>query len=186
MAFLESLPKSPHILDLFKRFPLGLKPLLQYHDEVLREDGPIPLGDRELIAAYVSTLNSCNFCADSHSHIALQFGMDLSLIKELVDDIDSSRVEENLKPILKYVKKLTLTPSKIIKSDIDKVLVAGWSEEAVYSAACICALFNFMNRIVSGFGISSDSINKERFDNGSHKDKSAYKNFGKSLGLTFE
>jgi len=185
MAFLDSLPETAHLSDLFKKFPVGLKPLLEYHDEILRKNGAIPVGQRELIAAYVSTLNSCSFCADSHSHIAQQFDIDPGLIEKLKINIDSSGVDDNLKPILAYVKKLTLTPSKIVKQDIDKILSSGWSEEAVYLAASICALFNFMNRVVSGFGISSDSINKDRFNDGSHLSGSSYKNFGKKMGFQF-
>jgi hypothetical protein len=32
----------------------------------------------------------------------------------------------------------------------------GWDEHALYDAVSVCALFNFMNRLVEGLGIRAD------------------------------
>ncbi len=38
--------------------------------------------------------------------------------------------------------------------DVQQVLSAGWSEEAVYDAITVCALFNFYNRWIDATGVS--------------------------------
>jgi hypothetical protein len=36
------------------------------------------------------------------------------------------------------------------------VFAAGWDERALHDAVSVCALFNFMNRLVEGLGIQAD------------------------------
>lgn len=45
---------------------------------------------------------------------------------------------------------------RITRSDADAVLSAGWSEKALHDAVSVCGLFNLMNRLVSGLGITVD------------------------------
>lgn len=60
-----------------------------------------------------------------------------------------------MRPVLRYVRKLTLTPSRMTPSDADEVFAAGWDEQALHDAVSVCALFNFMNRLVDGLGIEA-------------------------------
>jgi hypothetical protein len=48
------------------------------------------------------------------------------------------RVSERLKPVLAYIRKLTLTPTKMAQTDVDAVFAAGWDERAVYDAVQVC------------------------------------------------
>jgi alkylhydroperoxidase family enzyme len=60
-----------------------------------------------------------------------------------------------MKPLLRYAGKLTLTPAKITPPDAQAVLAAGWDEQALHDAVAVCALFNMMNRLVEGLGITA-------------------------------
>lgn len=84
----------------------------------------------------------------------MEFGVEEALISSLIDNIDTADVDENMKPIFKYLKKLTLDPTKIVQNDADAVFNAGWSERALYDAIIICCTWNFMNRFVEGLGLS--------------------------------
>ena len=59
------------------------------------------------------------------------------------------------------MRKLTLTPSRIGLADAAAVFSAGWDEQALFDAISVCALFNFMNRIVDGSGIGKDPLREE-------------------------
>ena len=39
------------------------------------------------------------------------------------------------------------------RQDVDAVKRAGWSEEAIYDAVTVCALFNFYNRWIDATGV---------------------------------
>ena len=43
---------------------------------------------------------------------------------------------------------------KALPPDIETVKAAGWSEEAIYDAITVCALFNFYNRWIDATGVS--------------------------------
>lgn len=56
MSRFPSLPTGSQLFNVFRRFPLGVRPLLEYHDLRLRGPSPLWVGQRELIAAYVAAL----------------------------------------------------------------------------------------------------------------------------------
>src|SRR6056297_1525197 len=156
MPFLPSLPDPAHLSDLYARFPDNVQPLMVYTDGLLRGEGEVSIGERELIATYVSALNACTFCAGAHRAYAEVFGIDAGLIDALIDDPGSAPVDDKLRPVLAYVARLNTLPSKLTQSDAQAVYDAGWSEAALYEAVQVCALFNMMNRIIEGTGINFD------------------------------
>lgn len=151
-----SLPRDLQLLDLFRRFPHSVPPLLEYHDRLLRDSSPLTVAERELIAAFVSALNSCDFCHGAHSIAASVYGIDEQVLASILADPETAPIDERLKPILAYVRKLTLTPAKMTPGDAERVYEAGWDERALFDAISVCALFNMMNRIVLGAGIFED------------------------------
>jgi AhpD family alkylhydroperoxidase len=117
---------------------------------------PLTVGERELIAAYVSALNACEFCHGAHVIAAEVHGIPENVLEQLIKDPDSAPVEPKLKPLLDYVAKLTSSPSRITPQDAEAIYEAGWDERALFDVISICALFNMMNRIVLGSGIVED------------------------------
>lgn len=97
-----SLPADLQLLDVFHQFPHAVRPLLEYHDRVLRDESPLTVGERELIAAYVSALNACNFCHGAHAIAANVHGVPERLIQELIRNPEEAGVEPKLKPLLAY------------------------------------------------------------------------------------
>ena len=185
MALFPSLPDNPHLADVYRAFPAQLKPLLDYHDVLLRGDSPLSVAERELIAAFVSGLNACNFCFGAHKIYARAFGVDEDLIDALVKDIDSAPVEAKLKPVLHYVAKLKDLPPRLTSKDAEAVYAAGWSEHALFDAIQVAALFNYMNRIIEGTGVTFDygdepAPSEEELES---RRTRTYSDFGKSIGL---
>jgi uncharacterized peroxidase-related enzyme len=155
MGYLRSLPERAVLRDVFAAFPRTSQPLLDYHQALLRGPSPFSVAERELIAAYVSGLNACGYCHGVHTATAQAFGIDEGLVAALLDDLDTAAVEERMKPVLRYVGKLTRTPSQMTPADAEAVYTAGWDERALHDAVSVCALFNFMNRLADGLGIQA-------------------------------
>ena len=155
MAYLPSLPDDAVLLDVFRAYPDTARPLLAYHQALLRGPSPLSVAERELIAAYVSGLNACRYCHGVHTATARAFGIGEGTLGALLADVTTAPVAEPMKPILQYVGKLTLTPAKITPADAQAVLAAGWQEQALHDAVAVCGLFNMMNRLVDGLGITA-------------------------------
>ena len=157
----SSLPENPSLRDVLLLFPKASNELMAFIEQVMRTESPLSIGQRELLATFVSSLNSCQFCYGAHLAFSRAFGIEDDKIASLLQDIESASIEEELKPLFRYVKKLTLEPSKIVKKDADEVFQAGWSELALFDAVQVCSLFNMMNRLVDGTGVKPETVNTD-------------------------
>lgn len=187
MVKFPSLPESPHLSDVFQKFGRGIWPLTDFHDIVLRGDSDWSVAERELMAAYVSGLNACSFCHDSHKMIAEIHGIPEETLRNVVGNPGESGLQPRLVPVLAYLRKLTLTPSKLVDADARAVFSAGVTEQALYDAITVCALFNFMNRIVEGCGVQANQANLAA-SRARHKESgesaTPYKDFARKIGIT--
>ncbi|HYY26821.1 MAG TPA: peroxidase-related enzyme [Chthoniobacterales bacterium] len=161
MCWLKTLPENSGLHNVFQAFPETARPLIVYHETLLRGPSPFSVGERELIAAYVSGLNACAFCHDVHSQTAAAFGIDTQTLRALLADPGSAPVDARLRPVLSFVRKLTLSPSRMTPADAEVVFAAGWDDRALHDAAAICGLFNLMNRLVDGLGIEADTAHTQ-------------------------
>jgi uncharacterized peroxidase-related enzyme len=157
-VFLPSLPKKSSLLNLFKAFPQTSKPLIEFHEVLLRGPSPFTEAERELIATYVSGLNQCRYCRGVHSATAENLGVPADVVDNAIDDVETAPVDEKMRPVLRYAKKLTKQPSSVTQVDADAIFAAGWDETALYHTVAVTALFNFMNRLVEGMGIELDPV----------------------------
>lgn len=156
VSYLDSLPDNAVLLDVFRAYPETSRPLLDYHETVMRGPSPFTVAERELIAAYVSGVNECSYCHGVHTATAEACGVPTGLVPSAVADLEAAAVDDKLKAVLRYVGKLTRTPGEMTRQDADDVFAAGWDDQALHHAVLVCALFNFMNRLVNGVGIRGD------------------------------
>ena len=180
-----SLPEAPELADVFRAYKDTVRPLLEFHDILMRDKpSDLSVGERELIAAYVSGLNACQYCYGAHTYAARAMGIEVELIEALLADRATAPVDETLKPLLAYAEKLTRTPSMLTQADAQAVYDAGWSEAALYDAVQVTALYNFMNRIVEGTGVAPypldpKSVSAEQL---ADRAKRSYMDFGRAIG----
>ncbi len=156
MPFLPSLPRGASLLNLFKAFPETSIPLIQFHEGSCGVLRPLQEESVKLIAAFVSGLNQCRYCTGVHVATAELLGTPKKAVENLIDDIETAPVPENMKPILRYAQKLTRQPNEVTQADADAIFAAGWDETTLYHTVAVTALFNFMNRLVEGMGIELD------------------------------
>ncbi len=157
MAFVASVPtKEESVGAVMSRYPDQAIPLMEMTEVVMRTgDCAFTPAQRELIAAYASGTNSCTFCYSTHKATAEAFGVDEGLLESLLTDLDGSPIDDRMKPVLRYVKKLTETPSKMVQADADAIFDAGWDEDCFHFTVMICAMFNMYNRIMDGYGVTN-------------------------------
>jgi len=156
MPFLPSLPEDALVKDVYPLNPKLFRPWCQVEEAIMRWPSAFNPGERELMGAFVSGLNACTYCYSSHSAAARFLGVDDAVLEPLLADIDSAPVADKLKPVFKYLHKLTLTPARLTQTDADAVYAAGWDERALHDAIMVCCCYSFMNRLADGHGLPSD------------------------------
>ena len=120
---------------------------------LMHKPGPLSAGLRELIAAYTSSLNNCEFCMKAHAAVASQLLGDESLVWSVIENLEASALAEKEKVLLRFVKKITLAPSSITAADTQTLNEVGWDDASIFYAISACALFNFYNRWISASGV---------------------------------
>jgi len=156
MPFFKHLNELSDITDITWNDRKRLGPLDKASQQIMRGKSNFTYAQKELFAAYVSGLNACSFCYGSHVAVAENFGVSPKIVEELLEDITSAPVKNNEKPLFSYLKKLTLSASKLTQKDADDVFNAGWNEEDLQEVILIGCLFNFYNRLLDGHGVKGN------------------------------
>lgn len=150
----NSLGTVKGIVDVFMNRPKKYSVALTLAQELLREESHLSPIEREIIAAYTSKLNKCEYCCGSHTEFAKSIGASEEDIKNIL--VEENYANHYLEQILLYVRKLTLDPSSISEEDKQNVINSGFTEEQLKDAIAVCAAFNFYNRIVEGHGVEAN------------------------------
>jgi uncharacterized peroxidase-related enzyme len=155
------MPEDATFLHMIKEYRDVLGHLLRFEEALMRGPSSLSPVERELIAAFTSGLNECSYCYRSHSYTVAHLGIDRATVDALIDDVETAAVDDKLKPLLRYVRKLNETPHKLVEADAAAVYDAGWDDNALMTATTVCAYFNFCNRMSDGVGldIPDDQLN---------------------------
>jgi uncharacterized peroxidase-related enzyme len=123
----------------------------KFTHEAMRGPSAWSVGDRELMAAYVSKVNESAFCIGAHTATASQAYQDGPRVAAVLADLESAPVEEPLRATLRMLGKLT-AEGKLSAGDMREVLAVGVSPQQVEDALAVCAAFNTTDRLADAFG----------------------------------
>ena len=160
MTHLKSLPQGS-LLQVFQRWPELFKPLLEFHEILLRGSSPLTEAQREALAAYVSGLNDCDYCRGVHVRTAEKLGVGEGFLDKAIDQKELEGLGESMEAMLVFARKLTKQVEGVNRQDVDELHAAGLDDEAVLHVVLTTALFNLMNRLVEGLGIGHDTDYEE-------------------------
>jgi alkylhydroperoxidase family enzyme len=62
-------------------------------------------------------------------------------------------IDEAMKALFTFIEKMNAQSNTIRREDVDAVKAAGWSDEAIYDAITVCALFKFYNAWIDATGV---------------------------------
>jgi uncharacterized peroxidase-related enzyme len=127
----------------------------------LHDDGnTVPQWFQEVIASYVSTLNTCAYSYANHWANARHL---------IGDDARAERIEaaqRAQKPAdafegrelaaLRYTEKLTLHPGTMEQADVIALREAGWRDGEILEINQIVGYFCYANRLLNGLGVTTD------------------------------
>ena len=98
----------PGIRALLAFRPETAEPLGALADALLHAPNSLTPGERELIAAYVSSLNACTFCWRSHAAIAACHLGDEVLVESVIASPEDANVSEKMKALLAVAARVQL------------------------------------------------------------------------------
>jgi uncharacterized peroxidase-related enzyme len=144
---------SPGIRGLFEFRPETAAPLGLLAETLLRGDNTLSRGERELIAAYVSGLNDCHFCASSHSAFAaLQLPEGWEAVDGVLHDPGSAPVSDKMRGLLAVAAQVQRGGRHVTPEAVTAARDAGATDVEIHDAVLIAAAFCMFNRYVDGLG----------------------------------
>ena len=75
-------------------------------------------------------------------------------MEAVLQDYRTAPIDAREKALFAFIDKMNRNASVLRKEDLDEAKAAGWSDEALYDAITVCALFNFYNTWIDASGVS--------------------------------
>lgn len=71
----------------------------------------------------------------------------------VLDDFRTAPIGEPERALFGFIEKVNRASNQVTREDVAVVVAAGFTEEAVYDAITVCALFNFYNTWIDATGV---------------------------------
>lgn len=149
-----NLPEGlPGIIGPMTAYPHTAKHLNALAEALLVEDTPtFTKAERELVAGYVSNLNQCIFCSESHGAVADFHFDNQGYSREIWSNPNHHSLSDKIKAMLVVAKKVQTDARTVLKADVEIVLSYGATERDINDLVLIAAAFCMYNRYVDGLG----------------------------------
>ena len=83
-------------------------------------------------------------------------------------DVDEAGFDAPALALLRFAKKLTLTPAAMDPGDIEPLRENGWSDSGIAEAVYVIGMFAFFNRVAEAFGLENPSYDGEQDSDAVH------------------
>lgn len=150
----------PHI-NLRNNLP-GIRGLVTYRPEagqhlyalvriLLSADSSLSQAERELIAAYVSSLNGCAFCTQSHAAASrFAYKEKQSIVDDVISRGNSDQLDLKMNILLEVAGKVQQNGKLVSENLIQAAKALGASDLEIHDTVLIAAVFCMFNRYVDG------------------------------------
>jgi uncharacterized peroxidase-related enzyme len=108
-------------------------------------------GDRELVAAFVSSRNTCYFCQTSHGAAASHLnGGDAGLVDTVCQDFKTAPISDKLKALLAIAEQVQVDGKRVTTQLVEEARNHGATDLDIHDTILIAAAFCMYNRYVDG------------------------------------
>ncbi|MBO1415037.1 carboxymuconolactone decarboxylase family protein [Streptomyces sp. FH025] len=141
----------PGISGLLAQRPDTAVPLGMLADALLKAPAPMSRGERELVAAYVSSLNGTRFCTGAHSAFAAaQLDGGEELVEAALADPGTAPLTDRMRALLRIAAEVRGQVGPVSREAVEAARAAGAGDVEIHDTVLIAAAFCMYNRYVDG------------------------------------
>jgi uncharacterized peroxidase-related enzyme len=179
MAHIDLKNELPGIRGPMAFRPETAKPLNELAEILLRDDNnSLSRGERELIGAYVSSLNDCYFCQHVHGAMAQHYmDMDNALIDSIKKDYRQTEISDKLKSLLSIAGSVQKGGKNVTPKQIEDARGLGATDREIHDTVLIAAAFCMFNRYVDGLATWAPQDRQVYLDRAPMRAKEGYAGF---------
>ncbi|WP_128543062.1 carboxymuconolactone decarboxylase family protein [Larkinella soli] len=133
------------------------RPIRELTQLLLRGDSTLTQGERELIAALVSSRNHTTFCTAAHSKAADLLLGDDKTAAAVKADPETAPVSDKMKALLQIAALTQQSGRAVTAEAVDRARTAGATDLEIHDTVLIAALFCLYNKYVDGLATATPS-----------------------------
>ena len=140
----------PNVFLAFARRPAEWRAFFAYHDALmLKEDGSLTKGDREMIITTTSAANQCVYCVVAHGAILRIYEKKPLVADQVAVNYRKADITPRQRAMLDFAMKVCERSHEIEEADFAPLHAHGFDDEDIWDIAAITAFFGLSNRMAS-------------------------------------
>ncbi len=140
----------PNVFLSLARRPAEWRAFFAYHDALmLKEDGSLTKGEREMIVTTTSAANQCLYCVVAHGAILRIYEKKPLVADQVAVNYRKADITPRQKAMLDFAMKVCLRSHEVNDDDFAPLHAHGFSDEDIWDIASITAFFGLSNRLAS-------------------------------------
>jgi uncharacterized peroxidase-related enzyme len=140
----------PNVFLALARRPAEWRAFFAYHDALmLKEEGSLTKGDREMIVTTTSAANNCLYCVVAHGAILRIYEKKPLVADQVAVNYRKADITPRQMAMLDFAMKVCLRSDEIGEEDFPPLHKHGFSDEDIWDIAAITAFFGLSNRMAS-------------------------------------
>jgi len=178
MAFINLQNDLPGIRGPMEYSPETGKALNELAEILLHDDNnTLSRGDREMIGAYVSSLNDCFYCQNVHGALAqYYYACDMQLIDDIKAHHSSTSISPKSKALLSIAGSVQKGGKYVTTEQIEQAKNLGATDNEIHDTVLIAAAFCMFNRYVDGLNTWAPQDRQVYVDRAPMRAKEGYAN----------
>ncbi len=144
----------PNVFLAFARRPDEWRAFFAYHDALmLREQGSLTKGEREMIVTATSAANQCLYCVVAHGAILRIYEKNPLVADQVAVNHRKADIGPRQQAMLDFAMKVCLRAQEIDDADFEALHPHGFDDEDIWDIAAITAFFGLSNRMANFSGM---------------------------------
>ena len=144
----------PNVFLTLARRPVEWRAFFAYHDALmLKEDGSLTKGEREMIVTATSAANQCLYCVVAHGAILRIYEKKPLVADQVAVNYRKADITPRQRAMLDFAMKVSQRGHEIENSDFEVLHAHGFDDEDIWDIAAITAFFGLSNRMASFSGM---------------------------------
>ena len=144
----------PNVFLALARRPAEWRAFFAYHDALmLKEDGHLTKGDREMIVTATSAANNCLYCVVAHGAILRIYEKKPLVADQVAINYRKADISPRQRAMLDFAMKVCQHSDEVNDADFAALHAHGFDDEDIWDIAAITAFFGLSNRMASFSGM---------------------------------
>ena len=154
LAVQEKAGFVPNVFLGLARRPAEWRAFFAYHDALmLKEEGSLTKGDREMIVTATSAVNQCLYCVVAHGALLRIYEKKPLVADQVAVNWRRADITPRQRAMLAFAMKVCERSHELDDSDFAPLHAHGFDDEDIWDIAAITAFFGLSNRLASFSGM---------------------------------